>query len=31
MKTAYNRFNRLYAMKKDLTEEIENFLEKLEE
>lgn len=24
--TAHNRFNRLYAMKKDLTEEIGNFL-----
>lgn len=27
--TAHNRFNRLYAMKKDLTEEIGNFLERL--
>ena len=27
--TAHNRFNRLYAIKKDLTEEIGNFLERL--
>ena len=27
--TAHNRFNRLYAMKKNLTEEIGNFIEKL--